>query len=110
MVFVIIGVLTAVGRKRRRVLAEQQAQEDREKAGKLSAQAEDKDLDAREKHAAAARTAADAERAAVEAERLRIQAEQQRASAAEDAARSKATFQEAAAVDPDMNTPKRAGQ
>lgn len=109
VVLVIIGVSTALGRKRRRVLAEKQAHDDREEAGRLRAHAKDVDLDAREKHAAAARTAADAEQAAVEAERLRMQAEQQRAAAAEDAAKSKATYREAAAVDPDIDTAEHAG-
>lgn len=101
VVVVIIGVVTALSRKRRRVEAEQQAHEDREKAGQLREHAKVADLDAREKHAAAARTTADAEQAAVEAERLKFQAEQQRAASAEDDAHSKATYQEAAALDPD---------
>ena len=107
---VIVGVLMAVGRKRRSMLAEQRADEDREKAGELRAHAQAADLDAREKQASAARLAADADQAAVEAERLRVQAEHQRSAAAGDAARSRATYEEAATVDPDVDTPERAGR
>jgi hypothetical protein len=106
VVLVVIGVWATIGRRRRRVQAEQQVREDREQAGKLRAEAKDAGLDAREKQAAAALTAAEADQTAVEAERLKIQADQQRAAADEDDSRSEATLRQAAIIDPDSPSPE----
>lgn len=107
VILVIIGIVVVLGRKRRQEAALIQANEDRERAGRLREEARDADLAAREQDVAATRAAADAEEAAVEAERLRIDAEQQRSRAQADAARSQERVTQAEALDPDVQTRDR---
>ncbi|VXB94348.1 Eukaryotic translation initiation factor 4B [Arthrobacter sp. 9AX] len=76
VVVLIVLLLLATGR-RRKALQQKRDDAHREKAAEIRRDAQDRELDAREREAKAARAKADAEQAQVDAARLRQQAEHQ---------------------------------
>ncbi|MEW1808779.1 heme exporter protein CcmD [Pseudarthrobacter sp. NPDC080039] len=76
VVVVLIVLLLLVGGRRRKAMQEKRDQEHREKAAEIRREAQNMEIDAREREAKAIRARADAEQAQVDAARLRQEAEQ----------------------------------
>ena len=76
VVVVLIVLLLLAGGRRRKAMQEKRDQEHREKAAEIRREAENMEIDAREREAKAIRARADAEQAQVDAARLRQEAEQ----------------------------------
>jgi heme exporter protein D len=76
VVVAVIVLLFLSGGRRRKAMQEKRDQEHREKAAEIRHQAENMELDAREREAKAIRARADAEQAQVDAARLRQEAEE----------------------------------
>lgn len=76
VVVALIAVLLLAGGKRRKAMQQKRDQEHREKAAEIRREAENMEIDAREREAKAIRARADAEQAQVDAARLRQEAEQ----------------------------------
>jgi len=75
VVVVLIVLLLLAGGRRRKAMQEKRDQEHREKAAEIRREAENMEIDAREREAKAIRARADAEQAQVDAARLRQEAE-----------------------------------
>lgn len=76
VVVVLIVLLLLAGGRRRKAMQEKRDQEHREKAAEIRREAENMEIDAREREAKAIRARADAEQAQVDAARLKKEAEQ----------------------------------
>ncbi|WP_054011425.1 hypothetical protein [Arthrobacter sp. ERGS1:01] len=103
VLLVIVGILSALGRRRGRVSAVHQQAADRQQAATLRTAARDTELDARESQASAAGTSAEAEQAEIDAERLRIEAEEHRTAASAQTEESTRARRHADAIDPDVD-------
>jgi hypothetical protein len=104
VVVVLIVVLLLVGGRRRKAMQEKRDQEHREKAAEIRREAQNMEIDAREREAKAIRARADAEQAQVDAARLRQEAEKRSQEAQSLRGDVASHARKADELDPDVGT------
>lgn len=102
VVVIVAILLLLLGGRRRKAMQQKRDQEHREKAAEIRREAENKEIDAREREAKAARARADAEQAQVNAARLRQEAEQKAHEAEELRTEVAGHARKADEIDPDV--------
>ncbi len=109
VVLAVIGLVVALGRKRRQARVEHQKEKGRQQAAEIRQKAQDTELEAREREARAAMADAEAQRAEVEAERLRREASERQSDAQVLREETVNHSRKADELDPDIDTQRRDG-
>jgi uncharacterized protein HemX len=107
VVLAVIGLLVALGRKRRQAHLEHQKEKSRQQAAEIRQKAQDTELEAREREARAAMADAEAQRAELEAERLRREASERQSDAQSLREETMHHARRADELDPDVDTKRR---